>query len=116
MAQQIQGSISLPLNTTTTQPAGNQSGLGRWPTAGPVADPGASRLTIGTSPSVIGYPADRATQFGTSGAMASPSIPQDPSWSQHSPNANPNPGALSGGGSVAANQVSPNANPNPGAL
>lgn len=88
---------SLPLNTPRTQHIGNSGGLSSWPVAGPVADPGASRLTIGQS-STIGYPADRAVpEGGDPGALGSgysgPDIP-GPGRSQTSPNANPNPGAL----------------------
>jgi hypothetical protein len=131
---------SLPLNTTTTQPASQLSGsspapaiqavsgVGSWRAAGPVADPGASRLPIGQT-STIGYPADMASAaggdpraLGTSYSAADADAPQ---WSQFNPNFNPNPGALSGGmqqipglypGETPINQVSPNANPNRGGL
>lgn len=131
---------SLPLNTPTTQPASQLSGsspapaiqavsgVGSWRTAGPVADPGASRLPIGQT-STIGYPADQATPaggdpsaLGTSYSAADADAPQ---WSQFNPNFNPNPGALSGSmqqipglypGETPINQVSPQANPNRGGL
>lgn len=119
----------LPLNTPRTQPAGNMPGLPSWSVAGPVNDPGGTRLSLaGTS--TIGYPADRATPAGGDpSALGTNFVTADsdaPTWTQHNPNANPNPGALRGGvetapaglypGETPLSQVSPNANPNPGGL
>lgn len=120
---------SLPVNTPRTQPVPNVGGgFTAWRAAGPVTDPGATRLDLGAV-STIGYPSDRATPAGGDpGALGSSYVTTDadsPQWSQRNPNANPNPGALSGGmataptlypGETPINQTSPNANPNPGAL
>lgn len=120
---------SLPVNTPRTQPAGNLTGsIGSWSAAGPVADPGGSRLPIGSG-SVIGYGGDPSTPAGgdpsAMGSSYSSGDSDAPTWWQGNPGANPNPGALSGGftqisalypGETPASQTSLTANPNPGAL
>jgi hypothetical protein len=132
---------SLPLNTPRTVPAPQLaggspapavqpvSGVGSWPVAGSVADPGASRLPLG-QPQAIGMPADRATPGGGDpgalGSLAPGPVQGSAQWSQANISGNPNPGALNGPpaapaptalpGQTGVNQVSPEANPNPGGL
>jgi hypothetical protein len=132
---------SLPVNTPMTQPAPQLSGgspapaiqpvsgVGSWRVAGPVADPGATRLPISSTTSTIGYPMDMATPAGGDpSALGTSYVTTDadaPQWSQFNITFNPNPGALSGGmttapalmpGETPINQVSPEANPNRGGL
>jgi hypothetical protein len=120
---------TLPLNTPTAQSAAQLGSAPSWPVAGPVTDPGGTRLSIASTPSTIGYPADMATPAGGDpSALGTSYVTPDadaPQWYQGNIAANPNPGALSGGmatapclmpGETPINQVSPQANPNPGAL
>ena len=95
MAQSRPGT-SLPLNTARTQHIGNSGGLPSWSVAGPVSDPGGTRLSLGDI-STIGYPADRATPAGGDPSALGSYVSGDPA-------------------SVSPNQTSPNANPNRGGL